>query len=75
MRPLSLAEVYRQFSSNTSPYEAGYYYCPFCGGWWHKNSVRYAPDGWPICPIHGRKMRTRSRIARKGKMPFPEVEL
>ena len=56
-----------------SPYRHAYY-CRNCERWVPKEEALAGPDGWPLCPRCGGRLRTRARN-REGRWEFRRVDL
>jgi len=84
-RPLSIGEVYEVIGNSRvnprSPYDCGFGYCSLCDGWWRLDEVPRNRRGWPMCPVHRRQLRLRTKAARRSWKPVhgpktcPEVVL
>jgi len=56
-----------------SPYRHAYY-CRNCERWVPKEEALAGPDGWPLCPRCGGRLRTKARN-REGRWEFRRVDL
>ena len=56
-----------------SPYRHAYY-CPKCERWVPHEEVLAGPDGWPLCPYCGGRLRTKAR-KREGRWKFRRIDL
>ena len=83
-RPLSIGRVKaicRSEAGLWSPYDCGFGFCSLCDGWWPVDEVPRNRRGWPMCPVHRRQLRLRTKAARRSWKPvhgpktYPEVFL
>ena len=56
-----------------SPYRHAYY-CRNCERWVPHEEALAGPDGWPLCPRCGGRLRTKAR-KREGRWEFRRIDV